>query len=267
MPEAEYYAQLEKLMLELARVYEPGPAPPSPGAGAASAPDARRRRDRPADEVRGGARRCRPRAQSEQSAARRNAAPRRSNRTHQARPAVDVDAPADFSDVAPRPQNLKPAEKLMPGDAPVVRDFIYLDYSRVTSLAAQLGVSEDRGAARPLPPGVRTWRRGSGRSSALEAAVVGRGATQIDATVRRRLVDPPTPSPTGSSSSPDGVVRLLDFSWLAMALTGLPAVLKKMSKIEMAALKNSDEGRRLSKSAHAAAQAGEPWPPSPRSRS
>ena len=45
------------------------------------------------------------------------------------------------------------------------------------------------------------------------------------------------------------VVRLLDFSWLAMALTGLPAVLKKMSKIEMAALRNSDEGRRLSKQA------------------
>ena len=31
-------------------------------------------------------------------------------------------------------------------------------------------------------------------------------------------------------------------------MSGLPAVLKKMSKIEMAALRNSDEGRRMSKS-------------------
>ena len=45
-----------------------------------------------------------------------------------------------------------------------------------------------------------------------------------------------------------GTVRLLDFSWLALALGGLPAVLRKMSKIELAALKNSDEGRRMSKS-------------------
>src|SRR5207248_6111695 len=45
-----------------------------------------------------------------------------------------------------------------------------------------------------------------------------------------------------------GTIRLLDYSWLATALTGLPAVLRKMSKIEMAALRNSDEGRRMSKS-------------------
>jgi len=44
-------------------------------------------------------------------------------------------------------------------------------------------------------------------------------------------------------------VRLLYYSWLARALGGLPAVLKKMSKIELAALKNSDEGRRMSKGA------------------
>jgi hypothetical protein len=44
-----------------------------------------------------------------------------------------------------------------------------------------------------------------------------------------------------------GVVRLFDFNWLSMALSGLPAVLKKMSKLEMEALRNSDEGRRMSK--------------------
>src|SRR5213076_1255115 len=44
-----------------------------------------------------------------------------------------------------------------------------------------------------------------------------------------------------------GVVRLLDFAWLTQALGGLPAVLRKMSKLEMEALKNSDEGRRMSK--------------------
>jgi hypothetical protein len=46
-----------------------------------------------------------------------------------------------------------------------------------------------------------------------------------------------------------GIVRLLDYTWLARALGGLPAVLKKMSKIELAALKNSEEGRRMSKGA------------------
>ena len=45
-----------------------------------------------------------------------------------------------------------------------------------------------------------------------------------------------------------GVVRLIDFAWLSAALSGLPAVLKKMSKLEMEALRNSDEGRRMSKS-------------------
>src|SRR4051794_35994041 len=46
-----------------------------------------------------------------------------------------------------------------------------------------------------------------------------------------------------------GTLRLMDYAWLSLALTGLPAVLRKMSKIEMAALRNSDEGRRMSKSA------------------
>jgi len=36
MPEAEYYAQLEKLMLELARVYQPEPAPTGPTPAAAA---------------------------------------------------------------------------------------------------------------------------------------------------------------------------------------------------------------------------------------
>ncbi|CAA9412132.1 MAG: hypothetical protein AVDCRST_MAG64-2430, partial [uncultured Phycisphaerae bacterium] len=46
----------------------------------------------------------------------------------------------------------------------------------------------------------------------------------------------------------DGAVRLFDFDWLSTALGGLPAVLKKMSKLEMDALRNSEEGKRMSKS-------------------
>jgi len=51
----------------------------------------------------------------------------------------------------------------------------------------------------------------------------------------------------GQFVTAQGTVRLLDFSWLTLALSGLPAVLRKMNKIEMAALRNSDEGRRMSK--------------------
>ena len=42
---------------------------------------------------------------------------------------------------------------------------------------------------------------------------------------------------------------MIDFSWLSTALGGMPAVLKKMNRLEMEALKNSDEGKRMSKSA------------------
>ena len=140
----------------------------------------------------------------------------------------------------------------MPGDEPVVRDFIYLDYARVKSLAAQLGVSEHRGAF----SGTQSGASGAGPDLAdrehtffaLEAAVMGRGVAELDGSFDFSAWTPQAFS-DGQFVVARGVVRLLDFSWLAMALTGLPAVLKKMSKIEMAALKNSDEGRRLSKSA------------------
>src|SRR4051794_18866113 len=91
-----------------------------------------------------------------------------------------VDAPVVFSDFPTRPRLPWIGGEPMPGDDPVVRDFIYLDYSRVTSLAAQLGVSEDRGAAAPSPavPNLVARER---TFFALEAVLVGRGATQIDA--------------------------------------------------------------------------------------
>jgi len=134
----------------------------------------------------------------------------------------------------------------MPGDETVVRDFIYLDYSRVKSLAAQLGVSDSRATTSSsgepdLADRERTF-------VALESAVVGRGAAKIDSSYDFTEWTPDAFSDAQFVIA-RGAVRVLDFSWLAMALTGLPAVLKKMSKIEMAALKNSDEGRRLSKSA------------------
>ena len=136
------------------------------------------------------------------------------------------------------------AEQQQQQTSPPLRDFIYLDDERVRSVAAQLGIDA---------------------SSASVSA--------DDRAARERLflqVEPALLARTGSAAigrdfdfahwSPDGfadgqfvratgAVRLLDYSWLAMALGGLPAVLKKMSKIELAALKNSDEGRRMSKTA------------------
>jgi len=122
-----------------------------------------------------------------------------------------------------------------------LREFIYLDAERVRSLAAQLQL--EGGAV------------GNGRVDherllmQMEPALLARpGAMKLDSSfdfaaqwTRERFAD-------GQIVQASGIVRLFDFGWLSMALSGLPAVLKKMSKLEMEALRNSDEGRRMSKS-------------------
>src|SRR3954471_4279054 len=106
-----------------------------------------------------------------------------------------------------------------------LREFIYLDAERVRSLAAQLQVAEggDGGAV------------GNGRIDherllmQMEPTLLSRaGATRLDSTfdfagqwTRERFAD-------GQIVLASGVVRLFDFGWLSMALSGLPAVLKKM---------------------------------------
>ena len=129
----------------------------------------------------------------------------------------------------------------MPAEPAVVRDFVYLDYGRVRSLAAQLDVSIAGGSSDDRTERERLL-------ASVEPALAARGASRIDGTVDFARWTPDAFS-DGQFVLASGTVRMLDFSWLALALTGLPAVLKKMSRIEMAALKNSDEGRRMSKSA------------------
>ena len=122
--------------------------------------------------------------------------------------------------------------------SPLLRDFIYLDFDRVSSIASQLRMeqpeSPDRAARESLV-------------SHLEPALVSRGnVAQIDSSydftewTQDAFTD-------GQFVRASGVVRLIDFAWLSAALGGLPAVLKRMSKLEMEALRNSEEGRRLSK--------------------
>ena len=124
-------------------------------------------------------------------------------------------------------------------DSPL-RDFIYLDHDRVRSLAAQLDLPSPASAER------------ADRERLLlqvESTLPGRaGVARImpDFDFSRWTADA---FADGQFVLAAGTVRLLDFSWLALALGGLPAVLRKMSKIEMAALRNSDEGRKMSKSA------------------
>ncbi|HLL89136.1 MAG TPA: hypothetical protein VK324_07520 [Tepidisphaeraceae bacterium] len=123
-----------------------------------------------------------------------------------------------------------------------LRDFVYLDADRVRSIAAQLDVPapvatpDDRAAREKL-------------FLAIEPALVNRPSTlrvgkDFDFATWR-----PDTFADGAVVVATGVVRLLDFQWLSLALGGLPAVLKKMSKLEMEALRNSDEGRRMSKTA------------------
>ena len=120
-----------------------------------------------------------------------------------------------------------------------LRDFIYLDYERVSSAAAQLDLSGAPAASADRPAREALLLR-------LEAHLLQRGGVLLldavfDSDRWNTLAD-------GQFVLANGVVRLLDFSWLSLALSGLPAVLRKMSKIELAALRNSDEGKRMSKS-------------------
>ena len=122
-----------------------------------------------------------------------------------------------------------------------LREFIYLDVDRVRSLASQLRAPQSEGDSDRI-----AYER---LLMQIEPALMSReGAMKLDSSfdftgqwTRERFAD-------GQVVHARGVVRLFDFGWLSMALSGLPAVLKKMSKLEMEALRNSEEGRRMSKS-------------------
>jgi hypothetical protein len=122
----------------------------------------------------------------------------------------------------------------MPGGP--IREFIYLDFDRVRSLAAQLNIPAPLSADRADRERVFFH---------FESAVGDEQALRIDSGFDFARWDK---LPDGQLVWASGVIRLLDYAWLATALNGLPAVLRKMSKIEMTALRNSDEGRRMSKS-------------------
>jgi hypothetical protein len=131
----------------------------------------------------------------------------------------------------------------VPDTNPPLRDFIHLDHERVRSLAAQLGVSE------LSPQGIPADRVSRERLFLqVEPALLARGVERIGPDFDFTRWTPETFA-DGQFVTATGTLRLMDYTWLSMALTGLPAVLRKMSKIEMAALRNSDEGRRMSKSA------------------
>lgn len=133
----------------------------------------------------------------------------------------------------------------MSDTASPLREFIYLDADRVDSLAAQLGAD--------LPPAADAAGTDRTRHERLftfvEAALTARpDALRIDRGFDFGQWRPET-FRDGQTVAATGVVRLLDFQWLTTALAGLPSVLKKMAKLEMEALRNSEEGRRMSKTA------------------
>jgi hypothetical protein len=120
-----------------------------------------------------------------------------------------------------------------------LRDFIYLDTERVRSLAAQLNVETKRDVS-PRTDNESLYLQ-------LEPRMLDRQGTARVAADFDFSKWTPDAFEDGRFIHATGAVRLLDFSWLSSALGGLPAVLKKMSKLEMEALRNSDEGRRMSK--------------------
>src|SRR5205823_1590634 len=120
--------------------------------------------------------------------------------------------------------------------AEAIRDYIYLDADRVRSLAAQLRLApapaDDRAAREALFAQVEP---------ALSSVMRIDDAFDFANWTESAFSD-------GQFIRASGTLRLLDYAWLSAAMGGLPAVLKKMSKLEMEALRNSDEGRRMSKS-------------------
>ena len=128
-----------------------------------------------------------------------------------------------------------------------LRDFIHLDFDRVRSLAAQLGDATAGGAAAPQltnDPSDRTERERL--LLHIEPALLA-GAVSFDADFDFNRWTPDA-FRDGQIVRATGRFRLMDFGWLSTALGGLPAVLRRMSKIEMETLKNSEQGRRMSKS-------------------
>lgn len=111
----------------------------------------------------------------------------------------------------------------------LLREFIYLDRARLGSLAGQLKL----GGSNPEQTAVEAEER-------LGPLLID-GSFDFGRWTVENFRD-------GQFVLARGAVRLLDYTWLATALGGLPAVLKKMSKLEMDALRNSEEGRRMSKS-------------------
>jgi hypothetical protein len=118
-----------------------------------------------------------------------------------------------------------------------IREIIYLDSDRMRSLAAQLGIpaSADEAQREKL-------------FADVETKLAERGALRIDDTFDFTKWEA-AHFKDGQFIIARGSVRMLDYEFLSGALSGLPAVLKKMSKMEMESLKNSEQGRRMSKTA------------------
>jgi hypothetical protein len=124
-----------------------------------------------------------------------------------------------------------------------LRDFIYLDPDRTRSLHAQLHPGQSSSVPTPDRPALEQL------FLQIEPNLLSReAALQITPDFDFATWTPETFTDARLIRA-TGVVRLLDFHWLTLALGGLPAVLKKMSKLEMDALRNSDEGKRMSKQA------------------
>lgn len=128
--------------------------------------------------------------------------------------------------------------------ADTLREFIYLDTERVRSLASQAGVHK---------PGLHE-AAAEGDATAVERLYLlteplvfdGEGVVRVGGDFDFDHWTPQT-FRDGAILRATGTVRLLDFAFLSFALAGLPAVLRKMSKLEMEALRNSEEGKRMSK--------------------
>src|SRR4051812_8950386 len=95
-----------------------------------------------------------------------------------------------------------------------LRDFVYLDVPRVRSIAAQLSVGDTSASLSDRSAMEQTY-------FAVEGALTG----ALEVGPQFNFDDwKPENFPDGKFIRAGGVIRLLDFEWLSMALGGLPAV-------------------------------------------
>lgn len=127
----------------------------------------------------------------------------------------------------------------------VIRDLIYLDFERVRALVAQLGVETALGEGR--------FAAGTGETRSLQTAVFGALEQALMDGGKLLKVGPDfdyggwvrESFRDGQLLQVTGMVRILDYPWLASVMETMPRMLKVTQRAELSALKTRREAHQV----------------------